>query len=178
MVAIKEATYRDIPAIAQVHVDTWRSTYSGIVPNKILAELSYERREQAWQKVFENASESGGFTYLAEDQCSRVIGFVDGGKERTGNQNYEGEINAIYILQSYQHQSIGSELVRQAVARLSQMDIHSMLTWVLEDNPACSFYESLGGQKIQSKNIAMKGHQLIELAYGWTDTSVLSETFQ
>ena len=49
-----------------------------------------------------------------------------------------------------------------------------MLVWVLEDNPACKFYEALGGRRIQSKNIEMRGSTLIELAYGWTDTSLLS----
>ena len=43
-----------------------------------------------------------------------------------------------------------------------------MLVWVLADNPACRFYEMLGGQKVNKKEIEMKGTKLIEIAYGWT----------
>ena len=177
MTLTREATYSDIPAIARVHVDTWRSTYSGIVPDEVLTDLSYEKRENAWQSVFEQAAHSDGFTYVSEDETGRIIGFLDGGRERTGDWLYQGEINAIYILSSYQHRGVGRELVRLAVEKLWQIDIHSMLVWVLEDNPACKFYEALGGQIVQSKNIEMRGSTLIELAYGWTDTSLLSRPF-
>lgn len=177
MTLTREATYSDIPAIARVHVDTWRSTYSGIIPDQVLTDLSYEKRENAWQKVFDQAADSNGFAYVSENETGQVIGFMDGGRERTGNQLFQGEINAIYILSSYQHQGIGRDLVRLAVARLRQMDIHSMLVWVLEDNPACKFYEALGGQMIQSKSIEMRGSTLIERAYGWIDISLLSKPF-
>ena len=173
MILMREATYSDIPVIAQVHVDTWRSTYSGIVPDEVLTNLSYEKRENAWQKVFDQAPNSNGFTYISEEETGQVIGFVDGGRERTGNQVYRGEINALYILSNYQNKGIGRNLVRLAVERLRQMDIHSMLVWVLENNPACKFYEALGGQRIQSKDIEMRDNTLVELAYGWTDTSPL-----
>lgn len=173
MVHIREASYRDIPAIARVHVDTWRSTYSGIVPDEILAELSYEQREKSWQEVFDHAPHLSGFTYLAVEQSGQVVGFVDGGQERTNDQNYLGELNAIYILKSHQQKGLGRKLVQVAVQRLSQMNIHCMLAWVLEENPACKFYEALGGQRIQSKKIDMRGYQLLEIAYGWSDTSAL-----
>ena len=51
-------TYLPLP----VHVDTWRSTYSGIVPDEVLTDLSYEKRENAWQNVFEQAVHSDGLS--------------------------------------------------------------------------------------------------------------------
>jgi hypothetical protein len=47
---IREITYNDVPAIAQIHVDTWRTTYQGIIPDKYLATLSYQKRESGWLK--------------------------------------------------------------------------------------------------------------------------------
>jgi hypothetical protein len=41
---IREAAPADAPGIARVHVDTWRTTYQGIVPDQFLARLSYEAR--------------------------------------------------------------------------------------------------------------------------------------
>jgi len=34
--------------MARVHVDTWRTTYTGIVPAEHLANLSYERCQAGW----------------------------------------------------------------------------------------------------------------------------------
>ncbi len=47
---IREATPDDIPGIARVHVDTWRTAYLGIVPAEHLAGLSYERSEARWRE--------------------------------------------------------------------------------------------------------------------------------
>ena len=45
---IREATHSDIAAMSRVHVDTWRTTYRGIVPNELLANLSYKEHENSW----------------------------------------------------------------------------------------------------------------------------------
>jgi hypothetical protein len=44
---IREAELSDAAAIARVHVDTWRSTYRGVIANDYLERLSYERAELA-----------------------------------------------------------------------------------------------------------------------------------
>lgn len=170
---VREATPSDIPAISRVHVDTWRTTYHGIVPDEVLANLSYKKRENGWRQVFNNAPKDHGFTYVAEDESGQIVGFANAGVERTGHPVYQGELNAIYILKSHQQKGIGRELVQTVVQRLGQMEIHSMLVWALADNPACRFYEMLGGQKVNKKEIEMKGTKMIEIAYGWTDTSNL-----
>lgn len=170
---VREATLNDIPAISRIHVDTWRTTYQGIVPDEFLTNLSYEKREYGWQRIMNNAPEDGNFTYVAEDDSEQIVGFANGGVERTGDPVYQGELNAIYILNHYQHKGIGRELVRVVADRLDRMGIHSMLVWVLVDNPACRFYESLGGQRVREQEIERGGTKLIEVAYGWRDKSSL-----
>lgn len=170
---IREATDKDIFKIAQVHVDTWRTTYRGIFSDEVLENLSYKKRENSWHQVFRNAKKDGNFTYVAEDESEQIVGFVNGGIERTDDPFYQGELNAIYILKSHQKKGIGRELVGVVAERLSQMEIHSMLVWVLTDNPAYSFYEKLGGKKVNQKNIRRGETKLIEIAYGWTDISNL-----
>lgn len=51
-----------------------------------------------------------------------------------------------------------------------QSDISSMLVWVLADNPAAHFYQSLGGQQVYQKQIKIATVKLVEVAYGWIDT--------
>lgn len=109
---VREAAPSDIPAISRVHVDTWRTTYHGIVPDEVLANLSYKKRENGWRQVFNNAPKDHGFTYVAEDESGQIVGFANGGVERTGHPVYQGELNAIYILKSHQQKGIGRELVQ------------------------------------------------------------------
>lgn len=170
---IREATDKDIPEIARIHVDTWRTTYRGILPDDVLENLSYEKRKNSWHQVFNHASQDGNFTYVAEDKSGQILGFANGGIEREDDPFYKGELNAIYILESHQQKGIGRELVRVVVERLSQMEIYSMLVWVLANNPACCFYEKLRGTKINQKEIKRGEKKLIEIAYGWTNTSDL-----
>lgn len=173
---VREATHSDVSAIARVHVDTWRTTYRGIVPDEFLANLSYEKRENGWHQVLNNAPKDGNFTYVAEDESGQIVGFANGGVERAGDPVYQGELSAIYILKNHQQKGIGRELVRVVAERLGRMEIYSMLMWVLADNPACQFYETLGGQRVHEKEIEKGGTKLSEIAYGWTDTSNLQRS--
>ena len=47
------------------------------------------------------------------------------------------------------------------------------IVWVLVDNPACKFYEALGGEKIYEKQVEKGGIMLNEIAYGWIDIQFL-----
>ena len=139
----------------------------------ILKNLSYEKREHSWHQVFNNAQKDGNFTYVAEDVKGQILGFANGGMERLNDPFYQGELNAIYILESHQQKGIGRELVQVVAERLSQMGMYSMLALVLADNPACCFYEKLGGKKVNQKEIKRGETKLIEIAYGWINTSNL-----
>jgi GNAT superfamily N-acetyltransferase len=89
--------------------------------------------------------------------------------DSTNDPIYKGELNAIYILEKYQRQGIGHNLVSTIAARLVQLNVNSMLVWVLADNSACKFYESLGGQVVKEKLNDRSGVKLVEVAYGWTN---------
>lgn len=167
---VREATRNDVSAIAKVHVDTWRTTYRGIVPDEYLANLSYEQRANSWRRILNHVSEDGSFTYIAEEHAGEVVGFASGGLERTGDPVYKGELMAIYILQNHQGKGIGRCLTQAVAAKLHLLGINSMLAWVLVDNPACQFYAALGGNPVYEKELEIGGKSLIEVAYGWIDT--------
>lgn len=160
----------DARDIARVHVDTWRTTYPGMVPAEHLSSLSYEAREQMWNRVLREENRArGGFCYVAENKQGQAIGFASGGPERTGDPVYKGEVSAIYILEPYQGNGIGRRLLLACVDRLLQMGITTMLIWVIGANPACRFYEARGGTKVQERQDVIDSMTIDEVAYGWTD---------
>jgi GNAT superfamily N-acetyltransferase len=172
---VREANLNDVQAIARVHIDTWYTTYKGIIPESYLAKLSYQQRESAWQKTLENTTRTSQFIYVAENNSREIIGFANGGKERTGDRAYKGELYAIYVLKAYQRQGIGSKLILSVTNKLSELGFNSMLVWVLADNPACRFYETLGGEKVYDKQIERGGVILKEIAYGWQNLTIMRD---
>lgn len=172
---IRSAQIADAPAIARVHVDGWRTTYRGIVPDDVLANLATERRERSWAGRL-SKQDSAEFVYVAEDAAGDIVGFASGGPEREQDPVYTGELYAIYLLADQQGKGIGRLLTRAVTERLATMGHGAMLVWVLAKNPARHFYAALGGQPLREKPITMGGVTLTEVAYGWTDTRSLRQT--
>ncbi|MBD2460209.1 GNAT family N-acetyltransferase [Oscillatoria sp. FACHB-1407] len=169
---IRPATPDDIAAIARVHVDAWRTTYRGIVPDRYLEEMSYKKSEARWQQWF-TITANFHHIVVALNASDEVIGFANGGAERTKHPTFGGELYAIYILQAYQRQGYGRGLVGAIATQLEQSGFSSMLVWALINNPACRFYEQLGGQPIKQQSINIGGKDLVEVAYGWADIKLL-----
>jgi ribosomal protein S18 acetylase RimI-like enzyme len=170
---IREATPADAAAIATVHVDSWRSTYSDVVPEEYLASLSYEAREGQWSETLLSPKRQS-FIYVAEDDDRQVIGWAAGGPERSGGSDYAGEMYAIYLLLEYQRQGIGRRLAATVALSLAASGLSSMLVWVLALNPACAFYEAIGGQLIGERQATVGGRELREVAYGWKSLTGLT----
>jgi GNAT superfamily N-acetyltransferase len=174
-IRIRPAGSADARGIATVHVESWRTTYAGIVPAAHLANLSVDRCEAYWRETLSGFRDRESFVYVAVEPDGDVIGFASGGPERENDTLYRGELYAIYLLQSHQGRGIGSRLVRAVAGRLLQDGHTAMLLWVLADNPACKFYARLGGQRLREKGIEIGGASLVEAAYGWTDLGRLAE---
>jgi GNAT superfamily N-acetyltransferase len=167
-VRIRVAIPDDIPGIARVHVDTWRTAYGSIISAEYLAGLTYERSEVRWREhAFKE--NSGCLVCVAED-AGRIIASASGGPERDGIPGYDGELYGLYVLAAYQRWGIGRELMQTIARRLAAEGFKAMILWVLKDNlKARAFYEAMGGAPAGETTITIGGAQLIEVAYGWPD---------
>jgi GNAT superfamily N-acetyltransferase len=166
---IRKAVQGDVSSIARVHVDSWQTTYRGIVPDEHLAKLSYQDRETIWTRAVTDPAQ---ITFVAE-ASERIIGFANGGKNRGGESEYSGELYAVYLLQAHQQRGVGRQLTLAIAKELGDAGRRSMIVWVLRNNPACEFYKKLGGNLVASKLIIIGGASLEEVAYGWSDIGVL-----
>jgi L-amino acid N-acyltransferase YncA len=165
---IRAARIEDASAVARVHVDTWRTTYEGIIPQEHLANLSYERAAKGFAKRFEY----GESLLVIEEDGVGVIGFAGGGPVLDDTKEYDGQIYAIYILKEWQQKGFGRKLIAEMANLLLQRGMKSLLIWVLSDNKSRAFYESVGGVLVGEKDIVIGGKTLKEVAYGWPDLSV------
>ena len=170
---IRTAEPRDAGSLARVHVDSWRSTYAGILPDEFLAGLSYGDRESFWDQILRTARPTVS-NFLVETGSGDVVGLASGGPERTGDETYRGELYLVYLLEEHQRRGLGRRLVAAVARRLVEDGFGSMLLWVARDNhPACRFYEALGGEPVGSRTIDIAGTGVAEVAYGWQDVADL-----
>lgn len=174
---IRDATLADVPAIARIHVDSWRATYRGLMPDDLLVGLSYERRERQWVQAITRSGEGRGCTVVADQGKVGIVGFADGGRCQ-GDWGHDGELYAIYLSEAHQGRGLGKALLLAVAECLAAQGKRSMLLWVLDTNATGrGFYEALGGVLVGEKTEELGDTILREVAYGWPDlTELLTRT--
>ena len=165
---IRTAAIQDCKSIAEVHVDSWKTTYAGQLPDEHLAQLSVPNREAAWRDSLTKKEHN----LLVTTEGDRVLGFVSFGpsRDRDATDNQTGEIYAIYLLPSSQGQGTGKALWNEACRALKDRGFNKVTVWVLDTNlRARHFYERRdcvldGGQKAS----LIGGQEVLELRYKGT----------
>ncbi|HEY8862661.1 MAG TPA: GNAT family N-acetyltransferase [Candidatus Dormibacteraeota bacterium] len=163
---VRPAALEDAEAIARVNVATWRSAYRDLLPADFLAALNEANYAERWTRVI---GEGTSRVFVVEEPGG-IVGFASGGRERAGEHGFEGELYAIYVLDSAERRGHGRELVRAVAGALREMKLPDMIVWVLRDNaPARRFYERLGGVYVRTQPITVGTATLEEVSYGWRD---------
>ncbi|MCR2805710.1 GNAT family N-acetyltransferase [Paenibacillus soyae] len=163
---VREASIADAEGIAFVHVNSWKTTYAGILSESYLAGLSLEDRKKSWIWTFEHQAEHENI-FVAVNKEDKIVGFSCGGQNRNKEYKHDGELYAIYLLKEYQGVGIGRSLFQSVIVALKSNGCASMMLWVLKDNPSLGFYRSQGGQQVGQKNIKIGTDELVEVAMGW-----------
>jgi ribosomal protein S18 acetylase RimI-like enzyme len=131
----KAETEKDLKGKAYVHWKSWHEAYPGILDKSYLDRMTLEKCEEIALKFPDHL-------LIAEDD-GKVIGFVSYGDCRDEDLADTGEIYAIYILEEYYGQGIGSRLMKEALKELKDPSL--TVVWVLKENcRAIRFYERFG----------------------------------
>ena len=142
-VVLRPALPRDADAIARVHVETWQSTYAGLVPSDYLARMSVARFSPQWHRAAARAEKGNDLVVAEIDE--EIVGFVSFGPTRSPKMPFGGEVYALYVAIDWQGQGLGRRLLATALEALAKEKHRGAMTWVLAANPARFFYEAMGG---------------------------------
>ncbi len=167
---IRPAAFEDAAGIARVHIDTWRSTYRGLMPDAVLNGLTIDIQQERWE---ENLSHPKRTSTIVAKEGGRVVGFASYGPEPGHDYRYQGELYAIYVVEAWQRKGIGRRLLRASAVGLLERRLPNMMLWVLSTNPARQWCEKLGGRYLRERVVEFGGKKLNEAAYGWDDLSGL-----
>lgn len=167
-VALRPARPDDAEGIARVHVETWRATYAGLVPDAYLIGMSEAGQTFFWQKLISRRSK--GTILVAEPAPGApLIGFGNCGPSRDSSLGFRGEVYTLYVALDWQGRGIGRQLLKGLFESLVQAGINQAFLWVLANNPSRFFYEAVGGARAAERQETFAGTLLDEAAYAWPD---------
>ena len=164
---IRAAALEDADAVARVHVQVWRETYRGLMPDALLAGLSVEQRAEMWKRIITDTCEAPTL-WVSEDADGEIVGFGCIGKSRDERLDADGEVLAINLLERVKRRGCGRALFLHLLALLKQRGFVLAGLWVLTANePARRFYETMGGRPGAIRSFDAEGGALDEISYIW-----------
>ena len=167
----------DAGGIARVHVETWRTTYAGLVPHDYLLGLKLARQTLGWRRGLASMA-ARETTLVAETADQAIVGFGSCGPGRRGLPAVRAEIYTLYVDPDWQDRGIGRRLLTELFRWLVERGYEDAALWVLSANPTRYFYEAMGGRQMAVRREAFAGALLDETAYGWSDLPAWLETTQ
>ena len=155
---LREASIADLRPLAELHVRTFNETHVGPFGSG----PTYATREWQWREKLSEI-DATHFVLVLETPAKQLVGFLWCHPTKD-NPKWAARLNKIYLLRGYQRRGLGTRMVAAAVDRLLQHGLTSMALFTEADNePACNFYDRLGGERQLNEQGAFDG------MYGWSD---------
>lgn len=171
---IRAAQTEDAEAIARVHIQAWRETYRGIMPDTMLDEFSLDERAASWRQRIPHFVANRQALAVAIDEDGELIGFAGCGPPRLKELATDGEIYAINIINRGKRRHAGTRLMHNMAEQLERDSFQAIGLWVLELNgPARAFYTALGGTTGLSITHDHGGKNLTDVAVTWPNAAAL-----
>jgi ribosomal protein S18 acetylase RimI-like enzyme len=172
-VTIRPATPADAIAIAELHAESWRSTYRGILRDDFLDGPVVEDRRRLWDSRLSGPSSDVQLVRLVEHDGKLkafVCAFLD------ADAKWGALLDNLHVVPSSQDQGLGRTLMGEAAGWVLQHRPKSPLhLWVFKDNvSACQFYNHLGGVIAERHvHLAPDGSHVEAVRYYWEEARAL-----
>jgi ribosomal protein S18 acetylase RimI-like enzyme len=175
----RRAETGDAPAVAALHVDSWRRHYRGAYSDAFLDGGVEADRLATWTERLAQPNTDAACALVAE-QNGAVVGFaytIWGDDPQWGSL-----LENLHVVYGQKGQGVGTQLMaRTAQSLLQRGSVEGLYLWVLEQNKAAqAFYEARGGVCVERGFAPPPGGDPERLAgaprrfrYVWHDPSEL-----
>ena len=170
MTTIRPAIQSDVEAIAALHVQSWRASYRGILPDDFLDGPVEDDRVSHWYELMESAG--CGRAMLVAEADDGLAGMVSAAP--SSGDGFDAYIEHLHVRPGLKGNGIGRGLLGEAADRLIATGCRSAYLLVFDRNTeAIGFYERLGGKTEQFGQEDMAGASIARSRIGWRDLGVL-----
>lgn len=140
---VRRARIDDAHGLAVVHVLGWQRAYRGLMPQRVLDELSIADREAGWVRILGDPERQARTLVVERDGL--IAGWAGYGAARDEDAPGTGELWGIYAHPEHWSTGVGHELVEAVEQALRAEGHESAYLWVLDGNDrAARFYERHG----------------------------------
>jgi GNAT superfamily N-acetyltransferase len=139
-VTVRRARVEDAAEMARVNVRSWRETYRGLMPDRVLDDPGFERaRERFWIAILTEERYREARAAVAE-RDGEVIGIALGGPAEDPESPWNSQLYVLYVVAAEHGSGAGAALLDDV------LDPHEpALLWVADPNPrAQAFYRKHG----------------------------------
>ena len=164
MNTLRHARAADAAAIAEIYVETWQTSYAGMVPDHVLIKMSPKCITPSWQRSIVLGHD---IILVALDETKSVIGFGSAGRNRDLVSPFDCEIYTLYVRPDFQNLGAGRLLLQGLFKAIYKRGFKNCELWVLADNPSRFFYAAVGGTLCGEKTERLWSANMRQLAYGW-----------
>jgi GNAT superfamily N-acetyltransferase len=171
MIRVRAARIEEARAIARIYVAGWRDAYPGLIPDRVLLDMSEDRQSLAWAATIAEDRARGLVRVAVEN--GRVVGFGSAGRSRFAALPFAGEVYTLYVDEGARDRGVGRDLLLGLFEALARRGHGSAMIWVLAANPARHFYATQGGRLVAQWTERQWGVTLDQTAYGWPDLAAI-----
>jgi len=166
MVYIREISASDSDVIADLHAQSWRTSYRGIILDSYLDGPIFEDFLNIWRdRLLNPAPEHLGLLALSG---TSVVGFTFASIGR--DDRWGTKINSLHVAPGCRGKGVGTRLLAALTdSLLSRKYEAGIYLWTFEANhPARQYYERLGAKAMEHGHCNRPGgHRVAEWLYAW-----------
>ena len=162
---IRHATQSDLQDIAAIHIESWKDSYSDVLPAEFLIRQIDREFIQHWSEI---EIQNEDIVLVAEENS--VIGFIAVWCRPIPF------IDNLHVRPSHRSKKIGSALMKAGAKELIKKECKTAYLWVFESNEkAIRFYERLGGTQKEQARINVFGYEVLSRKIVWDDLAIICE---
>lgn len=139
--AVRPATPADAPAMARVHVQSWRETYRDLMRSEVLDDPDLPAsRERFWTAALTDPRWAANRVAVAEDADGEIVGIAMSGPPLDADASWDQYLYVLYLLAGEHGSGAGEALLNAVIDRDRVASL-----WVGDPVPrAQAFYRKQG----------------------------------
>ncbi len=162
---IRRATQSDLQDITAIHVESWKDSYSDVMPAEFMAGQIDQALAQHWSEI---EIQNQDIALVAEEDS--LVGFVGVWCRPIPF------IDNLHVSPSHRSKKVGSALMKAVAKELIKKGHKTAYLWVFESNEkAIRFYERLGGTQKEQARKNVFGYEVLSRKIEWDDLAIICE---